>query len=753
MEIVKSVERQGSNEERDEGCALWVDRPSNGQLPSNSRLYAYDPVLEASLYNASVQNSPVGSSLPAAACDDVEGAEDLASSSSKEVHYTTGSAEKTAQTEGNTAFCRTARQTRGDSQNKNNEQGRASIVTRGAEGEVRQTTSEPALESSSKAGQGINGDTERAQDNGHESRQESEQESGQDETRDDAGEEAGLGAQQAGAQEAEAQEEQAQDEEAQDGEARDEHMQEEQVEEVQAQEESAQQAQAREGSASEQQAQEGQAQEERMEVETQHGVQKEATEQAQDQTRGVNQSGEQENGEEANGDRGEEDVEEDGEGGGEADVEEDGEADGEEDGEEDGEADGEVDGEEDGEEDEILVRSPLHIRHANRPSAKHRLRSKESAKSPAIVGGNLKNALDWSSDFGKRSNRQATTVTPRTQLWKNASGTRRKRALSDVPQTPAKRHMPLVAPPGTMALNDLPEDLIKPEDALEHITSLLARAQNSSPQTLLNMFFGIASPFSINQLSEACSWIRDSVPRDNITEGTHVRRTVRALEWMDAQSKAFPYLRRFHLVQLCQHQRDLQGRHLERSSSNTGKPQKYGLKKGPIKTSKGTKRAASNALDELMRQAHPECSDKHDAEYSKRLKSLRNRLSAGRNWYLMQQRFGIGILALVPCGKEVGITNAEYVLITMLEGPTNFCSVEKTPQVAFTRFLEFLYKHRGVVLKEMSELISMSIYDVLQGRETALSFDFEGSTADELTRAQYDSPALVSRCRSERRHL
>ena len=95
VEIVQSVERQGCNEQRDEGCALWVNRPSNGQIPSNSRSYAYDPVLEASLYNASAQNSPVRNDVPAAAYDGVDGPEDLASSSSEGAQYTTGSAEKT----------------------------------------------------------------------------------------------------------------------------------------------------------------------------------------------------------------------------------------------------------------------------------------------------------------------------------------------------------------------------------------------------------------------------------------------------------------------------------------------------------------------------------------------------------------------------------------------------------------------------------------------------------------------------------
>lgn len=81
------------------------------------------------------------------------------------------------------------------------------------------------------------------------------------------------------------------------------------------------------------------------------------------------------------------------------------------------------------------------------------------------------------------SARMAGLQSPCAQSWKKASEITRKRALSDVPKTPAERHVPLVAPAGTMAVTHLPEDGTELEDALSHITSLLVRAQISPPHT------------------------------------------------------------------------------------------------------------------------------------------------------------------------------------------------------------------------------------------------------------------------------
>lgn len=181
------------------------------------------------------------------------------------------------------------------------------------------------------------------------------------------------------------------------------------------------------------------------------------------------------------------------------------------------------------------------------------------------------------------------------------------------------------------------------------------------------------------------------MPRGSVAEGTEDHRTLRALAWMDARNNVFPYLRCYHLVQLCKCQQDLREQYRVSFSKGEGLSLKYGFREKVMKmTSGGTKRASRKALEEEMRQAHPETAGKPSVEYNKRLNALQNRLSDGRNSYRMYERLGIGILALVPSGKDVAVTNAEYVLPLVVGHLSDLRSVEKAPQPVFDCCLELL---------------------------------------------------------------
>jgi hypothetical protein len=90
---------------------------------------------------------------------------------------------------------------------------------------------------------------------------------------------------------------------------------------------------------------------------------------------------------------------------------------------------------------------------------------------------------------------------------------------------------------------------------------------------------------------------------------------------------------------------------------------KYGLRtQPPPKALVGPKGAASKALERLMGEAYSnplQDKEMESARYNQGFKELKNRLSAGHNWHALQARFGIGILALLPVGKEVGVWNSE----------------------------------------------------------------------------------------------
>jgi hypothetical protein len=132
---------------------------------------------------------------------------------------------------------------------------------------------------------------------------------------------------------------------------------------------------------------------------------------------------------------------------------------------------------------------------------------------------------------------------------------------------------------------------------------------------------------------------------------------------MDMHDKLSPILCRYHLVQLVKRRDELQRELKGVLCQQEPKKLKYGLRtQPPPKVLVGPKGAASQALERLMREAYPKPLQDMEMEsvgYSQRSKELKNRFSAGHNWHALQARFGIGILALLPVGKEVGVWNSE----------------------------------------------------------------------------------------------
>lgn len=71
---------------------------------------------------------------------------------------------------------------------------------------------------------------------------------------------------------------------------------------------------------------------------------------------------------------------------------------------------------------------------------------------------------------------------------------------------------------------------------------------------------------------------------------------------------------------------------------------KDGLRRQPpAKALRGPKDAAGKALRKLMKEAYPEYllgKGEESAQYDQRFKELKNRLSAGYNWHVLQTRSG-----------------------------------------------------------------------------------------------------------------
>jgi hypothetical protein len=136
-----------------------------------------------------------------------------------------------------------------------------------------------------------------------------------------------------------------------------------------------------------------------------------------------------------------------------------------------------------------------------------------------------------------------------------------------------------------------------------------------------------------------------------------------ALDRIDMHDKVSPILRRYHLVQLVKRRDELQQELNGVLCQQEPKKLKYRLRtQPPPKVLVGPKGAASRALERLMGEAYSRSLQNTKMETTRsdqRSKELKNRLSAGHNWHALQARFGIGILAFLPVGKEAGVWNSK----------------------------------------------------------------------------------------------
>lgn len=99
-------------------------------------------------------------------------------------------------------------------------------------------------------------------------------------------------------------------------------------------------------------------------------------------------------------------------------------------------------------------------------------------------------------------------------------------------------------------------------------------------------------------------------------------------------------------------------------------------------TKSGTRIAATKAIDDIMKTLYPDVKTatsgetdgraNADKNFAAKRKTLQNRLTKGRNWYRLQQRFSVGILALIPTGPidggDRGVSNERYVKLYLMFG-------------------------------------------------------------------------------------
>lgn len=249
------------------------------------------------------------------------------------------------------------------------------------------------------------------------------------------------------------------------------------------------------------------------------------------------------------------------------------------------------------------------------------------------------------------------------------SRTPKKRAFTasaGTSKTPTKRQKPSNEIAGNLTsavVKNVPSRLIQPPKLMQLIAEMLNDTHRTSAMPLTCFFFSVASPFAFKLLRQACVSVRDSQRGGPATEEAGVRQSVRALNHMDMHEHVSPILRRYHLVQLVKRRDELYDEVVESAAQSWSLAPRRGLRKPTAADEMaGTKRAAKLALERLMSEAYPEYwqSTMQDAaQHEKDFKLLQDRLFNGHNWNVLQKKFGVGILALVPTGADAGFSNTE----------------------------------------------------------------------------------------------
>jgi len=192
--------------------------------------------------------------------------------------------------------------------------------------------------------------------------------------------------------------------------------------------------------------------------------------------------------------------------------------------------------------------------------------------------------------------------------------------------------------------------------------------------SLTRLLVSIASHDAFYQLRDAYTAIRESQSAMLPQFGGSVAQTIRNLEALDVAASIGSILRRYQLAHLVRLREERELKYSSQLAEERCAPKvmprrvvkRLKFNDGASEDPKGHyKSATSLALKDLMAEAYPTLKPPkqsggkmHDA-YSKKLKALKNRLSTGRNWCLMQQRFSSGILALIPTDGEFVIKNSE----------------------------------------------------------------------------------------------
>ena len=207
-------------------------------------------------------------------------------------------------------------------------------------------------------------------------------------------------------------------------------------------------------------------------------------------------------------------------------------------------------------------------------------------------------------------------------------------------------------------LPELPRGTIEPHAVYLMLQNRCQHQPEEDLRLLTKLFFLIGSPPAVAQLQDAVLTIRrQMVSRtQNSTSMAHIS------HWLDQVELSAPLARRYGIISLSQRRRELEKWHKDQNGLRQSSRRRKSMKSNMTPRGGGTEGGSSTAsktdaaaLHDLVVECYPHLRipvrgspDPQDDEFVRKKSQLQYRLSAARNYVLLQEMISTGAVALIP---------------------------------------------------------------------------------------------------------
>jgi len=207
-------------------------------------------------------------------------------------------------------------------------------------------------------------------------------------------------------------------------------------------------------------------------------------------------------------------------------------------------------------------------------------------------------------------------------------------------------------------LPELPHGTIEPHTVYLMLQDRCQHQPEEDLRLLTKLFFLIGSPSAVAQLQDAVLTIRrQMVSRtQNPTSMAHIS------HWLDQVELSAPLARRYGIISLSQRRRELEKWHKDQNGLRQSSRRRKSLKNYMPPRGGGTEGGSSTAsktdaaaLHDLVVECYPHLRmpvrgspDPQDDEFVRKKSQLQYRLSAARNYVLLEETISTGAVALIP---------------------------------------------------------------------------------------------------------